>query len=329
MTNRQIPCEMIQDILPLYAESLTSEVTNREVEEHLADCEICRENKNRLMMTLEQESNRRQQEGKKEIDYLKKVRRAGKKNIAVTLGVVFALFLVCMVKVFVIGSPSENFAVLFTNVYEDRVEIGGMCYNSAMTYRDYKVKTLSDGSTKLVIYTALPSVVGWSGNFTITLDLEEIGTQIQVGDVTVKADGTVIGGRANAVYGAKNPYVGDMVANGRLVQALGLTNVLGGATNELQTAAEPYGWTFHFTDAVRNSLIFDEQMRAYACALIAMTENLSEVRWTYTVELSEGAVVRENSITAEECSDMAGADIKSFAESPEKVQELLDILGIK
>lgn len=329
MTNRQIPCEMIQDILPLYAESLTSEVTNREVEEHLADCEICRENKERLMMTLEQESNRRQQEGKKEIDYLKKVRRRGKKNIAVTLGVVFALFLVCMVKVFVIGSPSENFAVLFTNVYEDRVEIGGMCYNSAMTYRDYKVKTLSDGSTKLVIYTALPSVVGWSGNFTITLDLEEIGTQIQVGDVTVKADGTVIGGRANAVYGAKNPYVGDMVANGRLVQALGLTNVLGGATNELQTVEEPYGWTLHFTDAVRNSLIFDEQMRAYACVLIAMTENLSEVRWTYTVELSEGAVVRENSITAEECSDITGADIKSFAESPEKVQELLDILGIK
>ena len=329
MTNRQIPCEMIQDILPLYAESLTSEVTNREVEEHLADCEICRENKDRLMMTLEQESNRRQQEGKKEIDYLKKVRRRGKKNIAVTLGVVFALFLVCMVKVFVIGSPSENFAVLFTNVYEDRVEIGGMCYNSAMTYRDYKVKTLSDGSTKLVIYTALPSVAGWSGNFTITLDLEEIGTQIQVGDVTVKADGTVIGGRANAVYEAKNPYVGDMPANGRLVQALGFTNVLGGATTELQTAAEPYGWTFHFTDAVRNSLIFDEQMRAYACVLIAMTENLSEVRWTYTVELSEGAVVRENSITAEECCDMAGADIKSFAESPEKVQELLDILGIK
>ena len=329
MTNRQIPCEMIQDILPLYAESLTSEVTNREVEEHLADCEICRENKDRLMMTLEQESNRRQQEGKKEIDYLKKVRRRGKKNIAVTLGVVFALFLVCMVKVFVIGSPSENFAVLFTNVYEDRVEIGGMCYNSAMTYRDYKVKTLSDGSTKLVIYTALPSVAGWSGNFTITLDLEEIGTQIQVGDVTVKADGTVIGGRANAVYEAKNPYVGDMPANGRLVQALGFTNVLGGATTELQTAAEPYGWTFHFTDAVRNSLIFDEQMRAYACVLIAMTENLSEVRWTYTVELSEGAVVRENSITAEECCNMAGTDIKSFAESPEKVQELLDILGIK
>ena len=45
MTNRQIPCEMIQDILPLYAESLTSEVTNREVESHLADCEMCRENK--------------------------------------------------------------------------------------------------------------------------------------------------------------------------------------------------------------------------------------------------------------------------------------------
>ncbi len=330
MTNKKIPCEMIQDILPLYIDNLTSEVTNREIEEHLADCETCNESKRRLGTALAGESKRRQQEEKQEIDYLKKVRRRGSKRTVVAVFAVVGMFLLaCAVKLFFIGSPRRSYAVLFTNVYEDRVEIAGMCYDSAMVYRDYKLNELEDGTTELVIYTALPSVFSRSGSFTITLDLAEIGSAVKVGDITVKADGTVIGSMANTVYEAKNPYVGDMPANGRLVQALGLTNALGGATNELQTAEEPYGWTFHFTDAVRNSLIFDEQMRAYACVLIAMTENLSEVRWTYTVELAEGAVVRENSITAEECNDMAGADIKSFAESPEKVQELLDILGLK
>ena len=43
MMKQKIPCEMIQDILPLYVDELTSEVTNKEVEAHLAECEACRE----------------------------------------------------------------------------------------------------------------------------------------------------------------------------------------------------------------------------------------------------------------------------------------------
>ena len=35
-------CDLIRDLLPLYAEHITSEATNALVEEHLAECEACR-----------------------------------------------------------------------------------------------------------------------------------------------------------------------------------------------------------------------------------------------------------------------------------------------
>ena len=35
-------CDIIRDLLPLYAEHITSEATNALVEEHLAECEACR-----------------------------------------------------------------------------------------------------------------------------------------------------------------------------------------------------------------------------------------------------------------------------------------------
>lgn len=35
-------CDIIRDLLPLYAEHITSEASNALVEEHLAECEVCR-----------------------------------------------------------------------------------------------------------------------------------------------------------------------------------------------------------------------------------------------------------------------------------------------
>ncbi|MBQ9136332.1 MAG: zf-HC2 domain-containing protein, partial [Lachnospiraceae bacterium] len=79
MINQKIPCEMIQDILPLYVDELTSEVTNKEVEAHLAECEVCRESQKRLGTELKQVQEKKLENGRAEIDYLKKIRRVNKK----------------------------------------------------------------------------------------------------------------------------------------------------------------------------------------------------------------------------------------------------------
>ena len=38
----KIPCAVIRDLLPLYAEDLASEESKQVVDEHLADCPDCR-----------------------------------------------------------------------------------------------------------------------------------------------------------------------------------------------------------------------------------------------------------------------------------------------
>lgn len=39
----KLPCEMMEDLLPLYAEDMATNATREAVEEHLADCETCRD----------------------------------------------------------------------------------------------------------------------------------------------------------------------------------------------------------------------------------------------------------------------------------------------
>ena len=38
MTNQKIPCDTVRDLLPSYIDKLTSETTNRLIEEHISDC---------------------------------------------------------------------------------------------------------------------------------------------------------------------------------------------------------------------------------------------------------------------------------------------------
>lgn len=163
----------------------------------------------------------------------------------------------------------------------------------------------------------------------MAIDLTEVGTDLTINGMTVKQDGTIVSRQANELFAAKHPYVGDMSANGRAAQLLGIGNTLGSFKNELQTSAEPYGWTLKFENSAANSAVFDEQMKGYACVLMALTGNLGEVTWTYTVELEDGPAVRQRTMTREECSEWAGEPVETFAESPEAVQRLLDLIGEK
>ena len=38
---KNIPCEVIKDLLPLYVDDICSEKSKRLIEEHLAECEEC------------------------------------------------------------------------------------------------------------------------------------------------------------------------------------------------------------------------------------------------------------------------------------------------
>lgn len=136
---------------------------------------------------------------------------------------------------------------------------------------------------------------------------------------------------ANTLFEHKNPYVGNMSANGRLLTDLKVGRVLGNFKNELQTKKEPYGYTLLFEETVKAEAQedFNSTMKKYALCMLALIENLSEVSWKYTLaEDGKESTVTQN-ITREEASKLLGSDIKGYGASAAEVQNLLYTIGIE
>lgn len=123
---------------------------------------------------------------------------------------------------------------------------------------------------------------------------------------------------AERLFELKNAYVGDVSANGRIASALGIAANLGGFTNELQTAVEPYGWKFIFEEEPEGEF---DKMSDYAVVLMALIDNLGYVEWDYS-----GGVTL--TLSADGASKRIGRDVKSAADTVEDLNELLDELGI-
>lgn len=91
--SHRLPCEFIQDLLPLYIDGITGRVSNEAVKKHIAGCSKCREMLEQMQRAKElQETLDRQQEIR-DIDYMKKVRKAGRRSNAV-LVIILALMLI-------------------------------------------------------------------------------------------------------------------------------------------------------------------------------------------------------------------------------------------
>lgn len=341
----KIPCEIIRDLLPLYVDGLTSEATGREVQAHLKNCSGCSERYARMTHTITEEAQNQKDEDVKEINYLGKVKKRGfRKAVAgVFIGVALILAAIAL-KLFVLGYPVNTYAVTNTEIRENHLTVAGMFYDSSSVYKKYRLVSQEDGSSKLVIYGCLPTPWNRDGSFALDINMADVENQLNINGMTVKKDGTVISKLANDLYAAKNPYVGDMSANGKLAMILGIAANLGNFDNELQTLQTPYDWTLNFYN-VTDPEMFEAQMKGYACVLIALIDNLDEVSWTYTADADDGSAMAEDGptatdeglaadnqaagngrVTSEECSQWVGEDIKGFRVSPEDVQRLLDKL---
>ena len=113
-------CQVIADLLPLYADGLTGEATNRLVESHLAQCPECRERLRRMQAELSEEA-------RADADYGKALRRQKRRRtrrtvviaaVALVLGILVCLGALWKVGFFYIveRQTSPNGAVT-TTVY--------------------------------------------------------------------------------------------------------------------------------------------------------------------------------------------------------------------
>lgn len=150
----------------------------------------------------------------------------------------------------------------------------------------------------------------------------------------LSAQAPEFGEEEQALYAAKNPYVGDHVADGALLGAMKNAGLLpeGSYTMELGTDAEPYFLKLCFAKAPEDWLEFAEQMDWAAAVLLALTDNLSEVRWSFPNDGTWGAsdqtegmvtVYRQTEDIQECLTD--GTDIKEYGASMERLHELLQL----
>ena len=351
----ELPCAVVEDLLPAYVEGLTSEETTAAVEAHLASCPACAA-KRAAMGTEEGPSPEEAAETAREVDYLKKVRRRGRRRVAAAiLCTVLVLLLGFAAKIFVIGEPLDPDGVAVSSQESDDVlQVQISSYGSGNAFHSWTAEN-QDGVVSITARSVLVSPLFRDGTGTVEVPLEGV-TEIWLGEAgegrMIWQDDTMILADAWALYQAQTPYVGNNSAVGRVLAAVDTWYgpPIVDYTISLQTSAEPYGLTIHFDDVTAHILgagkSIDDRMYAVAPALLALIGNLGQVQWTYaapdgtavtrsvTLEEVDAALPDwiearnlAHSLTSpdEEPDWTAPESIKDYAASPAAVQRLIDL----
>ncbi len=315
-----LSCEVVHDLLPSYLDGVASEETKAAVERHMEECPDCRETLRRMK---EPEETAPAEE--KEIDYLKKVRRQSSRKVTAIFAAVALLAIVAMVRIFYIGYPVDSRVIATAvTVRDGTVRLTGTLTDSAQSVCRANITQNEDGGVEAQIYAA-PAIFSHSGDFTWEYPTTGDVTSVSVNGLVLWENGESIDWLTAKLYEAKNPYVGDMSANANIASLLRVSNRVGSFTNELQTDAEPYGWTLLLEEPVaqEKEAGIKEEMQKCSCVFLAEIENLGSVTWKYETEAGKETFT----VTTTDASKLAGQDIKTCASSASELQKLLNILG--
>ncbi len=323
----KLTCGIVRDLLPSYVDGLTCEETNEAVEVHVEDCQECSEI---LKMMQAPEEATVQVE---EVDYLKKVRRSWIKR-AIIIGLVL---MVCGVsalayRVFWVGYGIDASSLMYQVEREGKtIWIHGTTGEGNIGISRV-VWEKKDDVVDIKVFAA-PKTFWNEQDFHTSVTLSSMPlNQIRLNGTILWDHGKVIHPKVSALYEHRNPYVGDMSANGAIARilfgtfdTLGIVGKYGTYNNELQTSTEPYGWSLWIREEQEGSLKeLEKSMRADSFVMLATIENLGYVEWEFEVD----GEMHKLKFTEEDATEFLGMDIKSWVESVSKLQELCEILDI-
>lgn len=322
----KLPCEVVKDLLPSYIDELTSGTTNELIEAHLKTCADCRAVC--ASMKGPEAGMEWEEQEKKEIDYLKKNRKRNRRIAIWSIAGALVLVLgILAARVFLIGdSGFSDWAPMDLKVEGNKLTFTAVPMDSASAIADLGYAEIEkEGVVTITARSVLASPFypgSRSGEFTAKEEIKEV----RIGSRIIWADGATVSALASELFEAGHEYIGDMPANSRLANALGMGVFLGPYSNELETAKEPYGWKMSLALDIPTQRLAQKErdMDAFGYVLIALTGNLDHVTFEYN---ADGAA-QTRTVTAAEATAFFGEDVKNCGRNVRTLDRLLEKTGL-
>lgn len=321
----ELTCEVVEDLLPSYVESLTNDVTNEAVQAHIENCENCREKLERIQAPDWQEEKIKE----KEIDYLKKTRSSYYQKTIVGILITAVVFLVLfLVRISVLSVPVEDSSVLDVtikvNEKDKYVYFCGNLIDSSKGISKVSYE-MEDGTLNISVRETMTSVFYKNVRAEHYYYEGEL-TQVRVEDRIVWDHGKDILPDVADIYDTKHLYIGAASDNGSSLAALKLQGKFGDYTMELHTTKAPYGMTLFLEENYREESVekLQKWMKSYASAMIALTDNMSYMEFVYKMDGKEETFM----FTEMQANKLAGQSVKKLAENVGTFQKLMGDLEL-
>ena len=317
-----LTCGVVRDLLPSYVEGLTSDETNAAVEAHLAACPDCAARRDAMAAPEYAEAT----EQRREVDYLKTVRRKSGRRVVIAVACTLAVILAGVaLKMFVIGEPASREGMSWSmRCYETAMDLRVYSTWSGVAYCRWELEN-NDGVVRLTAKQVLPSVLYDSADHRERIPLDGV-QEVWIAGQLIWQDGIPISSGTMDLYQTKTPYVGDISALDRVANALNMQGRCGSYLNSLQTSQEPYGWTLEFSDAYseeKAARLNETMEQELAPLMLALVDNLGEVFWTYR---TQDGTLQTRTVTLAEANAGLSRSVKDYAASPAELQQLRDLL---
>ena len=174
-------CDIIRDLLPLYADNLTSEASNEEIREHLEACGECARYYEEMKSP---ESEEISQPDEKEIDYLTKIKR-GRRRTAMVWAAAAAVTALILVKMFALGFRVDSRDMEMESVYSD----GGYTVHFNLTNGH---DLIMRSSVSFVAGEAWGYIHEYEPRWVFHNPFDDVGTGFSLGGETKNADRVVV-----------------------------------------------------------------------------------------------------------------------------------------